>query len=194
MVGIATVAHEQPDGEWVDLIDDDDTLVGVTTRAEMRARRLLHRSVSVAVLSSEGRLLVHRRADHKDLWPGRWDIAAGGVVAAGEEYAEAARRELAEELGVDPDDSSIRWVELGEGTYRDSDVAERCRCYAVTHDGPFLLSDGEVTEVRWMTLAELDALIATQHLDTTPMRFVPDSLAIAWPLVRPLMAARRELQ
>ena len=32
----------------------------------------------------DGRLLVHRRSDDKDLWPGRWDLAVGGVVAAGE--------------------------------------------------------------------------------------------------------------
>jgi len=190
MVGIVVVSHEQPGDERVDLIDDDDRVVGVTTRAEMRAGRLLHRSVSVAVLSSEGRLLVHRRAEHKDLWPGRWDIAAGGVVASGEAYLESARRELGEELGVEIDDVSAGLEELGEGTYRDADVALRCRCYVVTHDGPFRFSDGEVAEVRWMTLAELDALVDPHHTPTPSMSFVPDSLAIAWPLVRPVMVAR----
>ena len=80
--------------ELVDIVDDDDRVVATVTRAEMRANRLQHRAVSIAVLSSDGRLLVHRRADTKDLWPGMWDLAAGGVVAAGETYAQAARREL----------------------------------------------------------------------------------------------------
>jgi len=196
MVGITAVSNEQPDdpvgappsAERVDLIDDADGVVGVATRAEMRAGRLLHRAV--AVLSSEGQLLVHRRAAHKDLWPGRWDIAAGGVVAAGEGYAESARRELAEELGVDLAEESVELVEIGEGTYRDSDVALRCRCYTVAHDGPFRFSDGEVTEVRWMALAELDAHIGAQHASSPAVWFVPDSISIMWPLVRPLLVAR----
>lgn len=198
MVGITAVSSEQPDdlvgeplyAERVDLIDDADRVVGVATRAEMRAGRLLHRAVAVAVLSSEGQLLVHRRADHKDLWPGRWDIAAGGVVAAGEGYAASARRELAEELGVDLADGSVELVEIGEGTYRDADVALRCRCYVVAHDGPFRFSDGEVTEVRWMALAELDAHVGAQHAPSRSVWFVPDSISIMWPLVRPLLVAR----
>lgn len=177
MVGIAAVSDEQRD-EWVDVIDDDDMVVRVATRAEMRAGRLPHRAVSIAVVSSDDRLLVHRRADHKDIWPGRWDIAAGGVVAAGEHYDDAARRELAEELGVEL--GADRPTCLGEGVYRDSDVSLRCRCYVVRHDGPFRCNDGEVVELRWMTVDDLDrALVGGE-----PMHFVPDSIAIAWPLVR----------
>ena len=67
----------------------------------MRAENLRHRSVAIIVTSSDGRLLVHRRADHKDVFPGLWDLAAGGVVAPGETYELAAERELAEELGID---------------------------------------------------------------------------------------------
>ena len=40
--------------------------------------------------SSAGQLLVHRRSDAKDLWPGRWDVGVGGVVGAGEAWADAA--------------------------------------------------------------------------------------------------------
>jgi len=82
--------------ELVDIVDDDDRVVATVTRAQMRAGRLQHRAVSIAVMSSDRRLLVHRRSDDKDLWPSMWDMAAGGVVAAGESYDAAAHRELAE--------------------------------------------------------------------------------------------------
>ena len=45
-------------GERVDLVDDDDRVLGVVSRAEMRAGRLLHRCVFVAVVHPDGRLLV----------------------------------------------------------------------------------------------------------------------------------------
>ncbi len=156
----------------VDIVDDDDQVVATVTRAEMRARRLQHRAVSIAVLSTDGRLLVHRRADTKDVWPGMWDLAAGGVVGAGETYDDAARRELAEELGVQAD----AMVSLGEGRFVDDAVALVGRGYRCVHDGPFTFTDGEIAEVRWVHRAELAALMATE-------RFVPDNLALLLPLL-----------
>ncbi len=158
--------------ELVEIVDDAGNVVATVTRAEMRAKRLQHRSVGVAVMSTDGRLLVHRRSPEKDIWPGCWDIAAGGVVAAGETFEVAARRELAEELGVF--DAELEY--LGEGRYSDGNVAEVGRCYRVVDDGPFTFDDGEVVEVRWVSLAELDAM-RTDH------DFVPDSIALLLPLL-----------
>ena len=156
----------------MDIVDDDDHVIATVTRAEMRARRLQHRAVSIAVVSSDRRLLVHRRADDKDVWPGMWDLAAGGVLAAGETYEEAARRELHEELGVQADVMES----LGEGRFKDDAVALIGRGYLAVHDGPFTFTDGEIAEVRWVTRAELAELMATEA-------FVPDNVALLLPLL-----------
>ena len=70
------------DDELVDLVDEDDNVVEVVTRAEMRARgeRARHRACYVAVLTSSDELVVHRRADWKDVYPGYWDVCFGGVL------------------------------------------------------------------------------------------------------------------
>jgi 8-oxo-dGTP pyrophosphatase MutT (NUDIX family) len=158
--------------EFVDIVDDDDCVIATVARAEMRAKRLQHRAVSIAVIGTDGRLLVHRRADDKDVWPGMWDVAAGGVVAAGETYAAAATRELAEELGVRAD--ALEY--LGEGRFADESVAFIGRGYLTVHDGPFDFTDGEIAEVRWVTRIELAGLMATE-------RFVPDNIALLLPLL-----------
>jgi 8-oxo-dGTP pyrophosphatase MutT (NUDIX family) len=161
------VDHEpRPGEELVDVVDADDRVVGIVPRSRMRAERLRHRAVFVGVTNGAGELLVHRRSDAKDLWPGRWDIGAGGVVAAGEDYAVAARRELMEELGIDAEPLLI-----GSGTYADADVDLVGRCYRVVHDGPVAFVDGEVTEARWVDRAALEELLASES-------FVPDSLAL----------------
>ena len=53
--------------ELVDVVDENDQVVGVVSRAEMRASRLRHRTAFVLVVSSDGRVLVHRRSDAKDV-------------------------------------------------------------------------------------------------------------------------------
>jgi isopentenyldiphosphate isomerase len=160
--------------ELVDIVDDDDNVITVATRREMRLKNLQHRSVGIAVMSTDGRLLIHRRSESKDIWPGWWDIAAGGVVTSGESYEDAARRELAEELGV----VSAAIEFLGGARYVDDDLAAICRGYRVVHDGPFSFADGEVAEARWVTFDELEAMRATH-------RFLPDSIALLLPLIRP---------
>jgi isopentenyldiphosphate isomerase len=159
--------------ELVDVVDDNDRVIATVSRAEMRARNLQHRAVSIAVLGTDGRLLVHRRAHTKDVWPSMWDLAAGGVVATGETYEDAARRELAEELGVVADD----WLSLGEGRFADEAVAMIGRGFLVVHDGPFQFTDGEIAEVRWVDRDALATLLATES-------FVPDNLALLLPLLR----------
>ena len=167
-----SVERRDPGDELVDVVDTGDRVVATATRRQMRAERLLHRAVSIAVRGSDGRLLVHRRSTGKDLWPGRWDLAAGGVVGAGESYATAAERELGEELGIR--DVALR--HLGGGTYVDDDVAEIACCFEVVHDGPFTFDDGEVTEVRWVDADELDRLMAGEP-------FVPDGPVLLLPLL-----------
>lgn len=162
--------------ELVDVVDADDRVLRTVTRAEMRAGRLRHRSVFVVVQSSCGDVLAHRRADHKDVWPGRWDFAAGGVVTSGEGYDEAAVRELAEELGI----AGVALERLGRGAYEDVDVAEIAQVYRVHWDGPVSFADGEVAETRWITLEELQR---AAHGTSPGLDLVPDSVALALPLL-----------
>lgn len=162
--------------ELVALYDPDDVVgrvVGAAPRSRMRAENLCHGAASVILRRSDGRILVHRRAQHKDLWPGRHDLACGGVIAAGESPEACARRELAEEVGVDgvePRPVLTTW-------YRDGDTQALVFVFDAVWDGPVHFADGEVDDAWWMRPDELEALLAgPQHL------FVPDSRAI-WRLL-----------
>jgi isopentenyldiphosphate isomerase len=162
----------RPADELVEVVDPSGAVVEVVTRARMRAEHLRHRAVFVAVESSDGRVLVHRRSEDKDVWPGWWDLAVGGVVAAGEPWLDAARRELAEEVGLHGVDPEL----LSSGRYEDEVVRLVARVYRVVHDGPFTFADGEVLEARFVTRVELDELVASRP-------FLPDSLALVLPLL-----------
>ncbi|MDG9924563.1 MULTISPECIES: NUDIX hydrolase [unclassified Pseudomonas] len=88
------------DAERVAWVDEQDQLLGGLPRAELRERGLIGRGTFILLFNSRGELCVHRRTLSKAVYPGYWDVAAGGMVGEGESYAESAARELAEELGV----------------------------------------------------------------------------------------------
>jgi isopentenyldiphosphate isomerase len=160
-----------PASELVEQLDPEGRVVGVVTRAEMRRRNLPHRAVYVLVIDEAGRLLVHQRADWKDVWPSRWDVAFGGVAGVGEAPVENARRELAEEAGI-----QAPLQRLGHGSYEDGEVRVRGDVYLVRHEGPFTFPDGEVVATDWVPAARIP-----RWLEGRPV--CPDSVAIALPLL-----------
>ncbi|GHF80297.1 NUDIX domain-containing protein [Streptomyces thermodiastaticus] len=86
--------------EIIDIVDEQDRVVGQAPRGEAYAEGLRHRCVFVQARDAEGRVFVHRRTPTKLVFPSLYDMFVGGVVGAGESYDEAALREAEEELGV----------------------------------------------------------------------------------------------
>ena len=90
-----------PGQELVDIIDEAGNTVATVTRRAMRAQRLPHRCTYLLVFNRRGELFIHLRTAQKDVYPAYWDVAVGGVLAAGESFDKGARRELLEELGIE---------------------------------------------------------------------------------------------
>ncbi|UED83296.1 NUDIX hydrolase [Streptomyces profundus] len=89
-----------PADEVLDIVDEQDRVVGQERRGEVYARGLRHRCTFVLARNAAGEFFVHRRTAQKLVFPSLYDMFVGGVVGAGESYDEAALREAEEELGV----------------------------------------------------------------------------------------------
>ncbi|MEU2715228.1 NUDIX domain-containing protein [Streptomyces sp. NPDC007205] len=89
-----------PAEEILDIVDENDQVIGQYPRGEAYAKGLRHRCVFIQARDAAGRLFVHRRTATKLVFPALYDMFVGGVVGAGESYDEAALREAEEELGV----------------------------------------------------------------------------------------------
>ena len=121
--------------ELFQVVDLDDRPLASRTRRECHAdRRLLHRSVYVLVETAAG-MLFQRRGWQKDTGAGLWDLACAGHAAAGEEPLAAARRELAEELGI----LGATPRALGRIVLDFPWERELCTVFRLTHAGPFTL-------------------------------------------------------
>ncbi len=169
--------HEVPEGgadrvaaaatQLVEHVDETGAVIEVVTRAQMRAQALRHRSVYIAVVDAQRRLLVHKRADWKDVFPGAWDLAFGGVCDVGEAWHLAASRELLEEAGV-----TGELIDRGPVSFEAPGVSLVGRLYVCRHDGPFSFDDGEVTAARWIPLTELADFVATHDVPPDSERIV----------------------
>ncbi|MGQ4436369.1 MULTISPECIES: NUDIX hydrolase [unclassified Streptomyces] len=86
--------------EILDIVDEQDQVIGQSPRGEAYAQGLRHRAAFIQARDAQGRVFVHRRTPTKLVFPSLYDMFVGGVVGAGESYDDAALREAEEELGV----------------------------------------------------------------------------------------------
>jgi 8-oxo-dGTP pyrophosphatase MutT (NUDIX family) len=156
----------EPGDELVEVVDEGDRVLDVVPRRLVRERLLLHRCTYVVVLDRLGRVYVHRRTDSKDVYPGFYDVIAGGVNGVGESYDACAAREVEEELGITAR-PTFRFTHRYEG--RDG------RCFGgvfdVVWDGPIRWQPEEVAWGTFLTLEDVDAMIERE-------RFCADSLEV----------------
>ena len=169
-----TAGHE----EQLAVVDRSGRVVGAAPRSVVRRENLPHLVVAVLLRDPAGRVYVHRRTDTKDVFPGLHDCFAAGGVQAGEEPADAARRELAEELGA----AGVPLEAVGTGWYEDGSTRHVWHSYLATYDGEVVHQPEEVAWGTWMTVDDLRA-----HLADPAWPFVPDGRE----LVEQLLATGR---
>jgi 8-oxo-dGTP diphosphatase len=118
--------------------------------------------VGAVVRDDSGRILVVRRARPPS--QGLWSIP-GGRVEPGETLAEAARREVREETGLDVDIQQI----LGHVDIPHGDIVYDVADFAATVSGnvPPLAAGDDAGDARWVTAPELRNLPTTPELIQT---------------------------
>lgn len=85
--------------EQLDIIDENNTIVGQEQKSVVHEKGLRHRVSAVLVQNSEGKYLIPTASNLKVEAGGLFHSAAGHVTA-GHEYQESAARELWEETGL----------------------------------------------------------------------------------------------
>lgn len=139
--------------ESFDIVDSSDRPIGRATRNEVHGNpSLIHRVAHVLVLNSSGELFLQKRAPDKDVQPGKWDTSVGGHVDAGEDYLAAARREMAEELGI----MGAKLRRLYRYLHTNSYESEMVTTFVVRWDGRITVDPGEISEGRFWTVEEIN--------------------------------------
>ena len=160
--------------EQVAVYDAAGGVTGAAPRGEVYRLGLWHAATGVLVRSGDGeRVVLHRRTPDKLVFADTWDCWAGGVVGPGEDPADAAVRELAEELGI----TGAPLTPLPRATYDGVVEGGQVRYHAFTYearwDGPLRPEPTEISWAGWVSIPELVERLA----DPTGWPFAPDGRA-----------------
>jgi isopentenyldiphosphate isomerase len=139
--------------ELFEIVDEDNNVLGTALRCECHGNPcLIHRTAHVVVYHPDGRILLQKRSSSKDVQPDKWDTAVGGHLDPGEDFEDAARREMAEELGVSPD---LPLKHLFDSKIRNETESENVRIFSTVYEGPFDFDKDEIDEIRFWNIEDL---------------------------------------
>ncbi len=133
--------------KW-DILNAQGTPTGKTV---VRGRTFLrpgeyHLVVHIWIVSSKGELLIQKRSKEKKLMPGEW-AATGGSAFSGESSISAAKRELAEELGIKAEENELRFIKRIK---RRNSLVDVWFTVCDTPAENLTLQKGEVALARWV--------------------------------------------
>ncbi|MBW1981168.1 MAG: NUDIX hydrolase YfcD [Deltaproteobacteria bacterium] len=153
--------------EMVTIVDRHNNEIGAVERWKMRQQKLWHRATYVLVFNSRGDLFVQKRSSTKDVFPGYYDVVAGGVVLAGEGYHESAYRELEEELGI----QGVPLERLFLFPYEDQYVKVWGAAFRCEYDGEVRIQREEIASGKFLSMTHVRDLLASAA-------FTPDGLYV----------------
>lgn len=163
------------EGELLDMVDEENRVVGQELRGKCHREGIRHRAVYCLLLDADGRLLLQRRSPAKKIAPSKWDLSVAEHLGVGEEYRAAAARGLWEELGVtcqDPE-ALVPLTEPHKHEVVEPSIGVCDREFVQTfamrgYAGPVTMDPAEVAEVRWVGVHELRAEMASSPDSFTP--------------------------
>lgn len=161
--------------EMFDIVNEHNEVIGRRPRSEVHRLGLKHRAVHVLVFNKQGAVFLQKRSAVKDTFPGAWDSSASGHLDTGEDYADAALRELGEELGWRPAHPLERLFSLGACADTGQEFVRVYRCRG---EGPFALHPSEIECGGWFSTDTVD-----RWLENTPQEFA-SAFRLIWKIIR----------
>jgi isopentenyldiphosphate isomerase len=141
--------------EFLDVVDEEDKVVGKAERNDIYERKLPHRIVHVLIFNERGEMALQKRSATVSFCPSHWSTAVGGHVMSGESYHQAALREFDEELGL-----TVPISFAFKDEYKAQNGAKKfISTFKATYGGPFDIDTDAVERVDFFSLDDMHDMI-----------------------------------
>ncbi len=116
-------------------------------------------NLSVIILNDDKKILLGKRSDDDDIFPGLWGIPGGKMEITDKTIEESLQREVIEEMGVD-----IKDVELVSNNARvHNDIHKLFMVFIANYKSGEPKALEETSEVKWFDYSELSREIMTPY-------------------------------
>jgi isopentenyldiphosphate isomerase len=88
------------DKNILDIVDENDNIIGQETRTKIHKDGLLHREIHVWFFDDEKQVFLQHRKKDAETFPDLLDMTVGGHVEIGDNYITTALKEIEEETGI----------------------------------------------------------------------------------------------
>ncbi|MDQ3099299.1 MAG: NUDIX domain-containing protein [bacterium] len=149
--------------ELFDIVDENDNLLGITKPRDQVHKEMIdwHRTTGIFIVNSKKQVLCQQRSMQKDVEPGVWQPFFGGHLKAGETYIQNAIAELKEELNLTVNEKDLMNVYKVKREYY-MHFSELFVYYWNGDASQLQFNDGEVEQVKWMSIQEFENLIRSK--------------------------------
>ena len=101
--------------EMLEVVDDNDNVVGLESREKIHKEGLLHREIHIWFITPNSEIIFQHRAKDKDTYPDKLDATVSGHVEPEMSYDETAVKECKEETDIDIDMNKLHFLEKLSG-------------------------------------------------------------------------------
>ncbi len=141
--------------EQVDILNRFREQTGVTKGRKELEKGEYRISTHIWVMDSENRILVLKRSEAEDKFPGMWAQVGGGVVA-GDTSKETVIKECQEELGLTVKEENMYYA---ASYIRTKDIVDVWLVWQDVNVDELVLQEEEVADAKLVTLKEFDSMI-----------------------------------
>jgi len=157
--------------EIIDLLDEFGHETNKTiSKNEAHKKGLWHKAIHILIINkNKTKTLIQQRCENKKLFPNMWDISVGGHVLEKEDTLTSAKRELQEELGLNPNNYHIQELCTIQESFKEKDIIsnEYVTVYLIEADiniKDIILQKEEVSSIKWINKKELNELIHNNQI------------------------------
>ncbi len=134
-----------------------------------------HTSTHICFINRKGEILLQKRADTKEAYPGQWGLSAAGHIQFGETAKEAAVRECYEEIGIKISQNDLpegqffyQKYDNNEDKFHDKEWVTLFTVYKNFSAEKCILQKEEVSSVQWISPTKFSLLVEKQSNDLVP--------------------------
>lgn len=160
----------------IDVLDEFGIRTGESlTREQIHKLGKIHRAVHLYLFDESNNLLLQRRSNKTDHYPGMLSISLTGHVDAGEHSMAALKREIKEELNFDASLMKIEFLfsfrqdAFLSTSYTDRQFNDVYACWHKFKVDDILFDSNDISDVKLVSFLEFKTMVESEESELAPV-------------------------